>query len=485
MPVKIGDFSAVEKPGVYRLKVEDECSRIFYIDDNVYDSACRMISEFFVWQRCGDPKGYGGMCHQTDHLIDKYGVEHKLCGGHHQSGDLRKWAFGCPAGVYGLSEYSMIKNPLWNNDNQLQYDIAHSVKYYLARQSREGYIFECSFVPEDYNAAKCHGKGFQDLGAFWKPFRYYDSPTDPLGEWFVLRLFISASQSLKGYDDALAQECLSGAERLWKWMQTDGRYVKDFDWIDYPPIGHDNFKSFVFDMFYPDSTAVLVNEIYCAAGLYRVTGDPSVKARAVEDLNKLSGLLVKGEDGALKYFSESAEKPEKAVYFATVNAPLALVLGLETFKDEPDAPVWQDCCEAVLKYYEKEDKNSYGIVTNNPGYYYSYTFVADHALTVQFLIKAADIFGRERTLPLAQRMLDFLIGYNPADVSVIEGVGYNQAQRALFGEFFPGQPQIPGGVFTDFTPTGQSFDNYGVEYDLPLAGGLLQALGAYSDFISK
>lgn len=485
VPVKIGDFSAVEKPGVYRLKVGDECSRIFYIDDNVYDSACRMISEFFVWQRCGDPKGYGGMCHQTDHLIDKYGVEHKLCGGHHQSGDLRKWAFGCPAGVYGLSEYSMIKNPLWNNDNQLQYDIAHSVKYYLARQSREGYIFECSFVPEDYNAAKCHGKGFQDLGAFWKPFRYYDSPTDPLGEWFVLRLFISASQSLKGYDDALAQECLSGAERLWKWMQTDGRYVKDFDWIDYPPIGHDNFKSFVFDMFYPDSTAVLVNEIYCAAGLYRVTGDPSVKARAVEDLNKLSGMLVKGEDGALKYFSESAEKPEKAVYFATVNAPLALVLGLETFKDEPDAPVWQDCCEAVLKYYEKEDKNSYGIVTNNPGYYYSYTFVADHALTVQFLIKAADIFGRERTLPLAQRMLDFLIGYNPADVSVIEGVGYNQAQRALFGEFFPGQPQIPGGVFTDFTPTGQSFDNYGVEYDLPLAGGLLQALGAYSDFISK
>lgn len=47
VPVKIGDFSAVEKPGVYRLKVEDECSRIFYIDDNVYDSACRMISEFF------------------------------------------------------------------------------------------------------------------------------------------------------------------------------------------------------------------------------------------------------------------------------------------------------------------------------------------------------------------------------------------------------------------------------------------------------
>ena len=44
-PVKIGDFSAVTRPGVYRLKVDDECSRIFYIDDNVYDSACRMMCE--------------------------------------------------------------------------------------------------------------------------------------------------------------------------------------------------------------------------------------------------------------------------------------------------------------------------------------------------------------------------------------------------------------------------------------------------------
>lgn len=47
------------------------------------------------------------------------------------------------------------------------------------------------------------------------------------------------------------------------------------------------------------------------------------------------------------------------------------------------------------------------------------------------------------------------------------------------------QPQIPGGIFTDFTPSGQSFDNYGVEYDLPLTGELLHAVGAYSDFISR
>lgn len=484
-PVKIGDFSAVTRPGVYRLKVDDECSRIFYIDDNVYDSACRMMCEFFVWQRCGDPKGYGGMCHQTDHLVDKYGVDHKLCGGHHQSGETRKWAFGCPRGVHGLSEYSMIKNPLWNNDCQLQYDVAHSVKYYLARQSKEGYIFECSFVPEDYDKEKCHGKGFKDLNSFWKPFRYYDSPTDPLGEWSVLRLFISASQSLKGYDDALAEECLQGAERLWDWMQTDGRYVKDFDWIDYPPIGHDTFKSFVFDSFYPDSTNMLVNEVYCGIDLYRVTGDPSAKERVIDDLNKLSKVMVVDEDGALKHFAESAEKPDKVFYFASANVPLAFALGIETFRDESDASLWRDCCEAVLKYYEKEQANSYGIVTNNPGYYYSYLFITDHALTVQFLIRMADIFGKERTLPLAQRLIDFLIGYNPADVSAIEGVGYNQAQHALFGEYFPSQPQMPGGVFTDFTPGGQSFDNYGVEYDLPLTGELLHAVGAYADIISK
>ena len=474
----VGDFSSICEEGVYRLKVSDQVSRIFYIDDNVYDSLSRMITEFFVWQRCGDKKGWNGLCHMDDKLVDKFGDVHYLNGGHHQSGDLRKWAFGVPRGIFGLSEYLKLGNPLWN-DGEIEYDIAHSVKYFLNRQSREGYIFDCSFVPFDYDAKKSHGKGFEDYSSFHKAFRYYDRACDQLGLWNTLMMFISASTSLKDYDESLANRSREGALKLWDYMQSTGRYTSDFDWIDYPPIGHDGFKQTFFDLFYEDSLPNLVYEVYCAIGLYKLVRDESIKNRAFESLKKLSDLMVCDKDGAMKYFKQSSLSDKPSKLFSS-NAPLAFAFALETFDDNEQTVLWKKVCEGVLKGYEKQIKeNAYQIVSNDPDGFYSYLFITDHSYTVIFLSKLAKFFGKERTLPLAQRLIDFIVGFNPADISAVEGVGYNQAQHALFGEYFPSQPQIPGGVFTDFNTKRNSFDNYGVEYDLPLAGEYLYAVNEY------
>ena len=35
---------------------------------------------------------------------------------------------------------------------------------------------------------------------------------------------------------------------------------------------------------------------------------------------------------------------------------------------------------------------------------------------------------------------------NPWNASYVEGVGQNQWQRPVFGQFFPSTPQIPGAV---------------------------------------
>lgn len=59
----------------------------------------------------------------------------------------------------------------------------------------------------------------------------------------------------------------------------------------------------------------------------------------------------------------------------------------------------------------------------------------------------------------------------------IEGVGYNQPLRGLFGEFFPPTPQIPGAVsigfqFRSFDPN--LYGNCGSnEYDMPVVGNVL------------
>ena len=94
-----------------------------------------------------------------------------------------------------------------------------------------------------------------------------------------------------------------------------------------------------------------------------------------------------------------------------------------------------------------------------------------------FLNRAAEITGDQACRTVAQRQLDWVMGCNPFDASAIEGVGYNQPLRGLFGEFFPPTPQIPGAVsiglqYRSFDPNlhGNSGAN---EYDIPVVGNVL------------
>lgn len=64
------------------------------------------------------------------------------------------------------------------------------------------------------------------------------------------------------------------------------------------------------------------------------------------------------------------------------------------------------------------------------------------------------------------------MGCNPFDCSTIEGVGYNQPHRGVFGEFFPPTPQIPGAVSIGVNEGSFSQESYGFanEYDMPPTG---------------
>ena len=77
----------------------------------------------------------------------------------------------------------------------------------------------------------------------------------------------------------------------------------------------------------------------------------------------------------------------------------------------------------------------------------------------------AELFGRDDLRPSAQRTLDWVYGANPMLMSYIEGVGHNQRQRPIFGQFFPSTPQIPGAMI--HTATG--------EYDMPAVAMVLWA----------
>lgn len=110
--------------------------------------------------------------------------------------------------------------------------------------------------------------------------------------------------------------------------------------------------------------------------------------------------------------------------------------------------------------------------------YYSFCYNLDIMAAALFLKKAAALLGEDAYRGIAQSQLDWILGSNPFDSSTVEGVGYNQPHRGLFGEFFPCTPQIPGAVSTgispnSFNPRGFGLDN---EYDMPMVGWMLWLL---------
>jgi len=76
------------------------------------------------------------------------------------------------------------------------------------------------------------------------------------------------------------------------------------------------------------------------------------------------------------------------------------------------------------------------------------------------------VLGRDDFRVDAQRMIDWVLGSNPQLQSLVEGVGYNQERRPVFGQFYPSTPQIPGAVL----------HRQRGEYDMPPVSWLLLAL---------
>ena len=105
------------------------------------------------------------------------------------------------------------------------------------------------------------------------------------------------------------------------------------------------------------------------------------------------------------------------------------------FKDD----VWKDAAlclaERIVRDYKKD-----GMM---PGKRASSLTAAAYSL---YLSECADIFGRGDLRVWAQRAFDWILGVNLHNASYIEGVGQNQWQRPVFGQFFPSTPQLPGAV---------------------------------------
>lgn len=517
----IGDFTELTEEGIYRISTEEGNSRCFIIGRNAYGTTARVLTGYFTWQRCGDDLGWNGRCHSDDEIIFHSGERRRLAGGHHQSSDLRKWAYGTSIGIEGLAEYALTEHPLWDKGG-LAEDLWHSVKYYLSLITKEGWMLDCTWVPEGYDKSKA-GIGYGDYEFSWKRRQYFESPDNEHTHWQVIKVLSLAARYFAETDREKSEKCLEGAERIWNYMETEGRQMHDYDLPLYPPLGHDGMKK-MYQGFYEGSALRHASRAIAACRLYLVKKDDRYKKAVFEALDALCRLQAEGDvqsNPASACFWESPESSRLAnnyYYFFNINVPMAFADALEIWPDAESAHCWMECmcriaeqhvlmsghnpfgrvpatwhtaghdifAESAIFSFSTEtcpvkQQNMLGKIAHKGEIYeiacedYSFCYNLDLLATGVFLCKAAKLTGCSRYRETAQRQMDWLLGANQFDASSVEGVGYNQPHRGVFGEFFPPVPQIPGAVFTGITE--ESFQEeafgYDCEYDMTMVGWML------------
>ena len=442
---------AAAKPGDYRILCGDErenrgggggglpggfkgvASFFFPVRDGVYDNLERMLVGYCTWQRCGHRKGWAGRCHQDPVPVkDANGNVVRMIdmrGGYHQSADLRCWHDGISMSMYNLLRYAEKASAPWDEDGDIPGNLRWGCDYFLKAIAPEGWLYDCQFVP---------------IG--WGPRDYYARPAALGSHANVVMLFARASRYFRPHDAAYADRLLAAAKRLYETMESDPFFeTPPKDFVKTLPPGTQPESWYVHQ--YRTSTLGFAVRSGAALELGRTTGEARYAEQAkTYGLKFIAGLT---PDGNSPDFADCS-------YTHTVSG---LTMPTELYREFRDERFREAALRIAARFVRELTDGDF----NPPKPRMSSSWMITRA---RILAMDADVFGRPEYKVLAQRAFDWTLGSNPMCTSFVEGMGQNQWQRPVFGQFFPSTPQIPGGLL----------HIWGGEYDMPPVTQLLWTL---------
>lgn len=490
----VGDLTRLDTQANYRITCGEQRSRPFVVSERIYDVPCRVLLNFFQWQRCGHPQGWAGPCHLDDGVIKETGQHLDLSGGHHQSCDLRKSIDGVSIGFMGLIRYALLEAPHWD-DGCLAGEIKWSCDYFRKLIHPAGFMRDGLFLEVDHD---------------WGARYFHDTPAAPSEQWHAISLQALAARYFreKGLHDH-AEPCLDAARRIWRFMTSDTRPPGPYQTPIPPPYGLTHINRFYTGV-YKDSAADLSFRVCAAAELYRATGATEFLDEVATGADRFCALQVDSrevaDNPAAGCFREAAESHKlagnRANYAWGTAGPMCLCEALDLLPAHAGADAWRESLRKVTEQHtlcagrnvwqrtpglwlNEEEKESLEWITRkmeNPDFlpggtmqshdrdikcFYVYGnrngTIVSHGL---LLARAAALLEKPDLLGLAQSQIDWIMGANPYDASCITGVGYNQFTIPMWA-LFPPIPQIPGGVTVGMRSA---------EYEIPVAGQLMWLL---------
>jgi hypothetical protein len=490
----VGDFSSLQEEGVYLIQCGALQSRPVVVSRDAAEQPLRVLFNYFPTQRCGDSlTGWHAPCHLDDARRVDTGEHVDLAGGWHQSCDLRKWMFGTPFGLVGLSQLGMLKHPRWER-NQIADELRWGNRYFHNMVRPDGGIMDHIVVPVQ-----------------WEKREVYPNDPPACATYLTIIAQAMAGRYLSDKDPEHAQKCLDVAQRVWRYV-TDPASPPGPYRPKVVPKFHDWLIGF-FDNYYRGSALERGDALYAAIKLYEATKDAAYVEQACALANDLVKLQVGGNvtaNPAAACFRVGPDRNDLTAASLFGAMGLAEVASLRP--EHPDAPQWKQSVDLMASQKcNVSERNPWGLIasywyTDRPGagrpggtaryrYFFRYQGTNGSILlgpnhdilgNALFLLRANRLTGEKRYFDVACRQVDWVLGCNPFDASTVEGVGLNQPMRFVnCGEFFPPTPQIPGAVMTgiqgDTDDNPEPFgNNCSTEYDMPPTSMLMWLLSEVS-----
>jgi hypothetical protein len=439
-PCLTGDFTSLVRPALYQVKVGDELSIQFAVQDDVWRRAMTKAFGYYRYQRCGvDVPGVHPVCHLDDARRRDDGRHVDVVGGWHDAGDLRKWI--SVTMLNGIALLNLYRNnpeprPADPTREQILDEVRYGNRYFLKMQDTDGKIWHDAAGGVNGDNSDNH---WTDNIIGTADDRYINTTKlSEIGAVFATLQGL-VGQCYAASDPAYASQCLAAGVRAWKAYEA------------------------------PSTTSEVGWWAMAACELYRATRDSEYRDHADKLGRRLTALQNSsfiGDQRQVRGFWMNGEIPFMDVVDSAL-PPLALLELHATFPEAADRGKWLDAVRLYLDEYAlpMSERNAYRIIplgmfigSPTPETYrplagkltYRYfhpvrkqfwwqganCHLASHALV---LGRACKLTEKREYVDLAYRQLEWIMGANPFAACMMTGEGMrNPYPHSRFIGLIPG-----------------------------------------------
>lgn len=464
----LADFSDFKKPGIYLITIDNKYNSVpFQIREDLYLRTLRKAYDYIHLQRCGEEvPGYHGPCHLDDAIIRENGEYVDTTGGWHDAGDLRKWMEHTMLLAVAICQIKRNLDPAWQEYDEEEGDLLNELRwgnaYFLKMQDKNGMVWHDVAGGVDGDNSDNH---WTDNIRGTADDRHINTEFNPVIQWEFIYLQAMIADIFQGIDADYARTVLTAAERAY-------RYVKDRE---------------------SSTTSVVAWSVLACGELYKTTGAAEYEDKLKQELKILISLQEQDfrfdQDQVRGFFYSDTGKTDFFRGQRDTGVPLiALCQTLPLLKEER---LRAECLQAIKLYSDdyirpmvktnpfqlipfglftrEVTEEKYHSLAGDLKYrFFSPSLVAFNQGTTSHLLSnavglelAARILSEEELSRIARRQVEWTMGCNTENASLMTGEGVNNPypHSRFLG-------LIPGGIMNGFIGTEDDEPFMDMEYTM-------------------